>query len=133
MYLYFRRIFKADQATQGGPPVGVGVDIPEINAPTVQLLTGIDQQPQSKLPAGRPVQAVPEGVDVELVADLALQHRLLEHRADGLPQLGDTSAQHGQVGPELTERDEGGEGGVAQVGRVGRLSRHPLVISGKVR
>ena len=41
MYLYFRRIFKADQASQGDLAISVDVVVPEINPSTVQLLVGV--------------------------------------------------------------------------------------------
>ena len=72
MYLYFRRIFKLHIASQGGLPLSVTLDIPEIHCSTVQLLVGVDQQSQAKLPAGSPVQSGPVGVDIQLVADLTL-------------------------------------------------------------
>ena len=128
VYLYFRRIFKPHIASQGGLLPSVALDIPEIHCSTVQLLVGVDQQSQAKLPAGSPVQLVPVGVDVQLVADLTLQDRLLEGRAHGLAELRDSSAQDGEVVTELTEGDEGGERGVGDVGRMGDLSGHCLLI-----
>ena len=132
IYLHFRGVLKLDIASQRGLSIGaVCLQVAGIEPLGVVFLISVNQDPHTKLHAlpGLPVIALPELVDVHLVADLALQHSLPEGRADGPGEVRDLPPHGGHVVPELTEGDEGG-GGHLSTGRedVRRVVDNPLSI-----